>query len=86
MSKANLVPIYLSSWAPGAHIVHTSNSSSNDLKNKFHMNPVETFCKIDENFNFNLFWQFLSSKGPQDISYTFKFLQHACKIIFMITQ
>ena len=53
MPKANLVPIYLllwPQWAPGAHIVHTSNSSSNDLKNKFHVDPVEISCKIYENF------------------------------------
>ena len=36
--------------APGAHILHTSKSSSSELKNKFHVNPVETFRKIDENF------------------------------------
>ena len=32
------------------------------LKNKFNLNPVENFCKIDENLNFDLFCPYLGSK------------------------
>ena len=44
--------------APGAHILHTSRSSSNELK-KCHANPVEIFCKVDETLNFDLLWLYL---------------------------
>ena len=34
--------------APGTYILHASKSSSIELSDKFHVNPVETSCKIDE--------------------------------------
>ena len=40
------------------------------LKNKFHVNPVETFCKIDEKLNFE---NQIISGGGQDTS--------ACQIL-----
>ena len=54
-------------WVHGAHILHTSKTNSNELKNKFHVTPGETFffCEIDENLNFDLFWSLLESKGPE---------------------
>ena len=39
----------------GGHILHTSKiSSSVSLKNKLHVNPVETFHEIDEKTTFDL--------------------------------
>ena len=46
-------------WSLGAYIRHTSKSISNELENKYHMNPVETFCKIDRKLTFDLFWPYL---------------------------
>ena len=47
--------------APGAYILHTLKNSSDGVK-KFHVNPVEYFCKIDEKLNFDLFWPYEESK------------------------
>ena len=60
MSQTNLVPLGILSWAPwapGAHILHTPKSSSNELQNKIHVNPVETFCKTEEK---KYFWPILA--------------------------
>ena len=36
----------------GVHIPHTSKSSFSELKNKFHVNSMETFRKIEEKLIF----------------------------------
>ena len=47
------------------------------LGQKFCVNQVETFCKIDENLNFDLFWLYLGWKGDQ--KYTGKCRQYLCR-------
>ena len=39
--------------APGTYILHASKSSSIELSDKFHVNPVETSSKIDEKPQFD---------------------------------
>ena len=46
---------------PGVHILHTFKSASSELKKKFHVNPVETFCKIDEKLSSDLILALLLS-------------------------
>ena len=49
----------------GAHILRTYKCSTNELKNTFFVNPVESFYKIDKNLNFDLFCPYLGSKRVQ---------------------
>ena len=61
MSQTNLFPLGLLSWAPwapGAHILHPRKVVPMSLENKIHVNPVETFCKIEEKITFDLFWPY----------------------------
>ena len=39
-------PVFTKIYQIKAHIQQTSKRSSNQLKNKLHVNPVESFCKI----------------------------------------
>ena len=36
-------------------------------KNEFPVNPVDTFCKTDENLDFHLFWPYSGSKRTQNM-------------------
>ena len=48
-----------------AHILHTSKRSSNELKDKFYVNPVATFCNIYEILTFYVILSLLSLFGGQ---------------------
>ena len=52
----------------GAYTVSTSRSYSSDTENKFYVDPVETFCKIDidEKNICDLFWPYSVWKEIQE--------------------
>ena len=52
-------------YGPGACILHTSQSSFNSIRNKFHVNPVETFYMIDENLPLIYFGPIRGPKEPK---------------------
>ena len=57
------------------HFLHTSNSSSSELKNKFPVNQMETFWIVDENTTFDVFWPYSGPKiaknmAPWSVFYT----------------
>ena len=64
-------------WPPGNHILFIHKSSSSELKTNFHVNPAETFSKIDEKLTFDLILALFGvEKGPKiwapwTILYTF---------------
>ena len=51
MLHTNLVAKGLLFWAPGANVLHTSQSSSNEVKIML-VTSVETFYQIEGDFNF----------------------------------
>ena len=38
------------------------------FRKMFHVDPMETFCKIDKNLNFDLFWPFSDEKWPKNMT------------------
>ena len=52
----------------GVYVVNTSKSYSSDNENKFYVDPVETFCKIDigEKLNCDPFWPYSVWKETQE--------------------
>ena len=50
----------------GTNVLHTPQSGSSELKNKFHLNLVEIVCKIDKKLAFGLILAlFGAKKGPK---------------------
>ena len=58
----------LKNIAPGPKFYTLQMVVPVSFKNWFHMNPVETFCKIEEKVTLNLFWPYSGWKGTQNMA------------------